>query len=271
MYREIPLPPPSIWDPNSILTAIKTIAYRTGNFDPAPGGTLSPGTLRVYNDPCTALGVGSGVWQIELSQNMEMPGETDGIVTFVIRYQGNASISVGGIRAAPMPALNGYIFSVETGPMFPLPNIVPGQSPGNASILRPQMLCTAQDVAVAAPGTPDFGSPGNYSRNLAQLYATALAAAGPGGTVETPQYWSDPQTAIGTGTGLWCLYISAWTAGSTALTVIGIGGCSLQMHGGPPPTYSPASWNYGYYGYTSSGQPRNGILSATQVPNRFAL
>ena len=271
MYREIPLPPPSIWDPNSILTAIKTIAYRTGNFNPAPGGALSPGTLRIYNDPCTALGAGSGVWQIELTQNMEMPGETDGMITFVIRYQGNASTSVGGFPAAPMPALNGYIFSAETGPMFPLPSFAPSQSSGNMSILRPSMCATWDEPY-------PFYTAGNFSVLLYQLYTSAVDAAGPGGTVGVMEYWSDPQTAIGTGTGDWLVSIKAWTAGSAGLSILKIGGKAIQMRGGPPAVPCPVNWNYNgsatYHAAVSVYQPAYytySLLAATAVNNRFSL
>lgn len=278
-YREIPLSPPSPWNADPIGAAIKTIAARTGNFNPA--APAQAGAIRVYNDAAQAVMVGSGIWQVEVSQNYLLPGDQGDYVTFIIRFQGCASISVGGFQAAPCPLYpnyeTGYNLIIAGSQLFPFPSLNAQQSAGNAAIILPSMLCTA-DMVIAAPG-----GLGNYSQMLNQMYNIMVQEVGPGGTVGQLYIWADWNMTVGapipvtggfqaTGTGLWVAGISGWSANSGAQVKMSVGGCAAKMLGGPVPATEPVSVNYAYY-YNgvggNGGYHWSGI--AQFVPNRFAL
>jgi hypothetical protein len=288
-YQTVPLPPPATYDPDPIGAAIATISAHTGGFT-----TGRPGTIKLYNDPVMAAAVGSlggtgyippqgsGMWQCELRQTLLVSGDSGDLVTFVIQFQGNQSWSNGGALQAPCPPYanyqSGYNFILANSPIMPFPSLTPGQSPGNATVFRPQVLPT-YDVLVAGPG-----GIGNYSRLLNELYNLAVAQAGPGGSVGNLYYWEDLQFQFHTqypqpgggylaaGTGLWSAYITAWTAGAGAETVIGIAGCANQMKGVIQPVNPPVSWYYTYY-YNGVGANGGYHMSppAIQVFNRFTL
>ncbi len=270
-YSQIPLPPPAINSADPIADAIADIVARTGSFT---------GSIRVYNDPVKSIAVGtigqpgyvppqgSGVWQVQVTQNYQLPGDSGDFVTFVVYFQGNSVWSNGGFLQSPVPPLSKYPNAIMSGgPMFPIPELMSGQSPGNASIIRPKMTATA-DALLSAPA-------GSYSQLLQQLYSIAVAEAGPNGSVGNMYYWIDLQFVaqqsplITGGTGLWRAYITAWTQGSTAETVIGIGGHTIQMAGGAPPVNPPLSWNYNPQHNPTNGQ--NSMSTAIQLNTRFAL
>lgn len=193
------------------------------------GSAVTPAALQqiYWNDPATALLTGTGRWQFQISYTYQPAGDVDP-VTLVVSCQGNASISVGGMKAASAPSFAGM--TQVNSPLMPFSGLgsVGGKSSstGGASIIYVSVEPTDANVAV------DFGN---------------VVRAIYGGSGGAYYYYNDPQTAysggVSTGTGIWRLYGIAWNA-ANACIIGAAGGCSLSSVGGPPAIAAPSFTGY---------------------------
>ena len=189
------------------------------------GSSVTPAALQqlYWNDPCTSLGNGTGRWQFQISYTYQPTGDTDP-VTLVVSCQGNASTSVGGMKASAPPSFTGM--TQVNSPLMPFNGLgsVGGKTTGTGG--------SSVIYVGVEPTDPSIGN---------ELGAIVKAVYnGSGGAF---YYYYDSQTSLGNGTGIWRLYGIAWN--STNTCVIGTaGGCALSSAGGPAAIPAPSFTGY---------------------------
>jgi hypothetical protein len=174
-----------------------------------------------WNDPQTALGQGTGRWQFKGVAILVPAGASDPVM-FVVGCGGRDCSSVGGLPRAPAPSFPGMAQSKG-----PLSGIDFGFSPGSrmvsggATIIRQPILAS------------------NPATIVADILAMETQYASPNGWRII--CYHDKQTAVGAGSGEWCIQSQSWSAGDAALSVVEMSGCDLNSVGGRPAVPLPTN------------------------------
>lgn len=201
----------------------------------AAGANVSVATVTAYittnqnaavawNDPCTVLGAGTGLWQFRIIYREYVTGQNEPN-DYIAFSGGNASSSVGGVPAAAVPSFTTPVaFAMLGGKM----NFGSGSGSTSGSIAG-NMALFDHKVMATHPSTV-----------LADLISAAGTFNSSGGNIY--RYYTDPQTALGVGTGLWFAKLYIWSPNYVAQNIYRTGGCALSSVGGDPATPPPPSF-----------------------------